>query len=338
MRVVDTFSLPLCFFIFNDTMKKVFPSCFGTFYDRNPWVITWLDVYRMTATNDNYIDANTRLSREARRHGCDDIADELKAGCGGITPAVWMMDGRTESHIRGLTQVCISDTDHVSDDDMHTVKRMAYADSHTLFGGVTNSMRGIRVMYPWMALDEEGKPLPSEFFVWDGAECHSDFLERVRPYHDAAFLMGNEYYSELLGYPWDRHTSDMNRLSFFCHDANAVFNPHAEPFVVRPEHVIRQKRSNTTYEAPRQRLYQLNDDENVFDKVERWVSRDVVYVEGSRNRYIVRCCLLLRDFNVAPEIVLQWLNVRFPDYETETTREAIVRSVYKPPNPRRGSF
>lgn len=240
-----------------------------------------------------------------------------------------MEGGRNEKYVRGLTLVCISDTDHVGAEDMEDVKEKAYGDVHTLFGAVTNSERGVRVMYPWIAVDENGAVIPQEFFIWNGREEHSEFLARVRPYHDAAFYEGNTYYSELLGYPWDPHTSDINRMSFYCHDPRAVINPRASPFVVTPQMVNRFVPRTTVCEALRPRSYHLNGDENVYDKAERWVSRHVIYAEGSRNRYIVRCCLLLRDFGIDQTTCMEWVNVRFPDYETETRRSIIVRSVFQ---------
>lgn len=67
---------------------------------------------------------------------------------------------------------------------------------------------------------------------------------------------------------------------------------------------------------------------NVYELVERWVSRDVAYAPGTYNRYVSKCGYLLCEFGVSEQEATQWCITRFPDYDASQLR-SVVSSCYR---------
>lgn len=295
-------------------------SVLYSFYDKSPKSMLLSSILRMHTDTNGEVYERTMRSRKARNEGNIDEAKKLKSKTPMYIPAVLCKGGRTEDCITALTGCCISDTDEIPLEDMPRCEQIAKTDSHTLFANVTNSERGIRVIFRWVAVDENGEVIPDTFFVWDGKEAHDEFIARVKPYHSAAWKVGNAYYAERLGHPCDEHTKDINRLSFMAHDPKAVLNEEAEPFVITPDMVEPYKRQchATTHHAAGSQIKSHYFSEgrfsNVFDLVEDWVSRDVAYTMGHRNQYITRCMFLLCEFGVLKEGAIFWGVRRFSDY------------------------
>jgi len=298
------------------------PTLFFGFSDRMPRLTTWTALHKMMTEQGSRVYNNTLLSRQLRQQGQEEEARRLKQSCGAYTPSVMCRGGHDTSHIIGLTQCCISDTDHIPPERMEQTVKLASADPHTLLCGVTNSETGIRVIYRWETDKDEA------FFTWNGREPHEAFLKRVLPYHNVGFKLGNMYYANLFGFPFDQQTSDATRLSFLCYDANAVLNLEAEAF--RVPHLVEQLSTAPSRQVPlRMRPSPfLNRDSSVFDNVESYVSRTTIYAPGSYNRYVSRCLYMLAYLGVGEGEALEWVLRRFADYRERDLR-SMVKSVYK---------
>lgn len=311
-----------------------FPSSFPWFGARDEaFPATWQQIFAMTTNPLNPICQLTHLSRKARAEGDEEEAKRMKAACGGFTPAVFCVGGRREDNIRALTQHCICDIDGVPSHMMPELKQLAALDPHSLLTFTTNSQHGIRTVFPWVGVNEDGEPVAPSAFVWnEKEETHAHFLERVLPWHSVAFRLGNEYFADLLGMDYDAHTSDAVRFSFYCHDAHATLNLHAMPFVVHESVVesIRRKERSRFIEEERHRKEKREDGSaSPFELALRWVGRRLTYVRGHRNQFIVQCIYIVRDLGVSLAEAEAWADREFADYENEHTRHSIVRACYK---------
>lgn len=67
---------------------------------------------------------------------------------------------------------------------------------------------------------------------------------------------------------------------------------------------------------------------DVYELVERWVSKDVTYAKGSYNRYVCKCGYLLCEFGISEAEATQWAINRFSDYKSCDVK-SIFRSCYR---------
>lgn len=310
------------------------PSSFPWFGARHEaYPVTWEQVFHMTTNPRSHICQLTLQSRKARKEGDAEEAKRLKSACGGFTPAVFCVGGRREDNIAALTQHCICDIDDVAEHMMPELKALAASDPHSLLTFTTNSERGIRIIYSWVGVSEDGEPLDASAFAWrEGEETHAEYLERILPWHSVAFRLGNEYFADLLGMEYDSHTSDAVRFSFYCHDADATLNLSAMPFVVHESVVenLREKTRRKHIEEERHRKEKRDaGSASPFDLAVKWVSRRLTYVRGHRNQFIVQCIYIVRDQGVSLAEAEAWVDREFADYENEHARHSIVRACYK---------
>lgn len=133
----------------------------------------------------------------------------------------------------------------------------------------------------------------------------------------------------------DPSGSNIDRACYLPYDPEAYINLHAphKPKinlrlwldVKRGQQQTKRKQTGRYEGKPR----------DVFERVERWVSRRTVYAPGTYNRYVCSCGYLLCEFGVAESEAEDWAVNRFDDYDSCQVRN-IIRSCYR--NGRFGSL
>lgn len=256
------------------------PSFFRHLGDRMPKEIGWDEVYRLVR-EDGQVENNTNRYRDCVMQ--DDVkgAERWKAASGAITPCACCEGGHAMANLVRFTSIGMVDLDDVSDDRLPEVMAKVKGDEHTFMAWVTTSGHGVRVLFRY-SFSQAPADGPAPTFA-------------------DAFRRGNDYYARLTEVSVDEHVKDATRLSFLAHDAEAVWNPDATPFTVRP----------------------LDITERSIQEVEE---RGLRYVEGSRNAYISSVSYLLNRYGMSESEAVEWAKRRFPDYEGT---EGVVRSCYK---------
>lgn len=135
-----------------------------------------------------------------------------------------------------------------------------------------------------------------------------------------AFTYGNEYYSRLLGLPYDHQCKNVGRISTIAYDEELYYNPDATPFIVKLEEkksVGRPKKGTKVERVEAAVLRELEQ-------------RGVVYEVGSHNKYISEACYKMNRYGVTESDCMKWALERFSDYhEAGNDVASIVRSCYQ---------
>lgn len=182
--------------------------------DKQPLHVAIAHLAEYVRSDENliFIDSQAKKCFEA-----DDMAGfrswKKKLPCSSI--ATLMEGGHSKASIVGFTGLCMCDFDHLAGDDMEKLVALVNGDPHTVLSFRTVSGHGIRVV---SAFEVEGKPLSQV--------AEPDYL--------VAFHHVNQYYSMLLGVPFDAAPKDASRVTFLTHDPNVFFNEKAVPFAIHP--------------------------------------------------------------------------------------------------------
>ena len=208
------------------------PSVFRTYGDRRPVNKSWSEIHRMICSEGSVIQVNTVRSREERMNGNDRLAAQLKEQCGMFTPGCQCDGKRCVDNIRALSMCGMCDFDHLPEDRMQELLQWVRATPHTMLAYVTNSGCGIRVIFRYMFVTEDGAYDDAQWVFNAAGETHQEFVRRATSAFQQAWRVGNDYYSRLIGYPCDESCKDVVRASFFCFDKDAYYNADSEPFVI----------------------------------------------------------------------------------------------------------
>lgn len=200
----------------------------------------------------------------------------------------------------GLTAV---DFDHIPDEDMSNVKKVLGNDPHSLFGFVSPSGNGLKII---IRHDNTSPAL-----------------------HDLLYPQFIYYYRELLGIPYvDTSVKDVARATYLAYNPEPYYNPHALIFhldasLVEPVRDSKRPASSTNQTVPKgtvpmtnmmrekNRLYQMTwRDKTLMDYIQRhqWNRFPEDFEEGNRNNSLLRkarqLCLCGVDYNLALEKLL----------------------------------
>ena len=209
------------------------PQYYSHFASKQPIQMTWQQVLDEVRSTCNTLYHTTLRSRQLRSEGHEKEANDLKRKSGCILPAGCCQGGRDAKNLVALTLFGMVDIDHIPTDQMAEVLRRVKADAHTYFCAVTNSQQGIRIIFRYQVVNEaDGELWPEARFQKQPDEEQSAYLARVTPYYRAAWEAGTRYFAELTGHPSDKSCKDIVRLSFLCHDPDALLNRDAEPLTL----------------------------------------------------------------------------------------------------------
>lgn len=308
--------------------------------DTAPTVISLAEVHRITTEPASRLARQTYMSRKLRSEGRTEEANRLKSSTGLYIPSGIYVGGHGKECLRSMSCLVLSDFDHVPPERMNEVVHRIRADPHTALESVSNSAEGIHVVSPFVLLDEHGQAVAPEHLAWDETLPHPDYLAMAEAIHAEAYETAMSHYEQLLDWPRDTQTSNINRGSFFSHDPEAYYCAAAAPFAIslesvrhriEAERLARQRAAQEQRARAKARLKTHGGSvrhTNPFDIVESWVERDIPYVEGSRNLYMFRCCSALHQYGMDSATIAQWADARFADL-TARERSSTVRSACK---------
>ena len=232
--------------------------------------------------------------------------------------------GRQTTHVTRVTGLSICDIDHVVSEKvkvnsekiataMNTMFQKIIADPHTVLAYRTISGEGFRIIFCYT--DEQG--MPSE----------NGILYR------AAYRKGNQYYAELCGVAYDGQCGDITRLSGIAHDADAVLNLNAEPFIITDDEAAAANTAADTESGKRRKDDPVGTHHAEVDAA--WAvielmlaKRDITYGPGTHHHYVMHATHLFNHFGVPKEEVMAWAAQNWCDYD-QKQRESIIHWVYQ---------
>lgn len=336
------------------------PGLFRGFFARESVPAGWDEVFRhLTGGGLREATERYRATREWRH----------KASLPSLMPACATNGrGKEETDVTGLTGVSMADFDGIPSAVLETVRAAVNADPHTLLSYVTVSGEGLRVLFRYEAEElscrqgtergglsgaEEasGESRAAEAGVSggaagaggrDGSGGEAGLTPEEKRLYAEAFLQGNCYYADLIGYGFDEKCANVNRLSALCHDPGAFRNEAAVPFLVEageassavsggdaPSSAAAGAFRSGRADAPSRPDTALSADAPVslvafaVRSVER---RGDFYVKGNRNQYLMRCLMRMNRLGV-PQAEAEGWALSHDLGEAETRR--IVRSCYR---------
>lgn len=236
------------------------------------------------------------------------------------------------------------------------------------FCGVTFSCRctyrnaqGIVGLTPYMVLDFDGKDLRVAYpdydiesilcgmRTWllsdpnlcaellftspngDGLKVVLNVGDRQGLSHKDCFTAIAAYLKDRYGMPVDKSGSDVTRLCFLPYDPRCYIRPEGKAaFAPKVDLRAWLRKSMVDFivtNPPCDNSFG-GKSQNVFELIERWVSRDVSYAPGTYNAYVSRCGYLLCNFGVPEPEATQWAIQRFPDYKADMLR-SVISSCYR---------
>ena len=221
--------------------------------------------------------------------------------------------GKQTTHVSRITGLSICDIDHVEHDKMEEVKRKILSDPHTLLAYQTVSGEGFRVI-----------------FCYADAGGHSP--ENAILYR-AAYKKGNAYYADLCGVSYDGQCSNITRLSGMAHDAEAVLNLQAEPFLISDDEAAAANTAADTESGKRRKEDPVGshhaDVETAWPVISQMLSkRNIDYGKGTHHHYVMHAAHLFNHFGVAMDEVILWASQNWSDY-SQQERDSIIHWVYQ---------
>ena len=221
--------------------------------------------------------------------------------------------GKQTTHATRVTGLSICDIDHIERGKMEEVRCKIWADPHTVLAYRTVSGEGFRVIFCYS--DEQGSP-PANGILYR-----------------AAYKKGNQYYADLCGVAYDGQCSDITRLSGIAHDAEAVLNLEAQPFLITDDEAAAANTAADTESGKRRKEDPVGthhaEAEAAWAIIEQMLAkRNIAYGQGTHHHYVMHAAHLFNHFGVPKEDVLEWASQNWCDYE-QKQRESIIHWVYQ---------
>lgn len=275
-------------------------SLLKSMYDTQPEIVSLDSIYQFLILET--FRSDTEKHRYYKSAGQKKEAQGVKDKMMNIAPSVLLSGGKSEGDVTEYTGLGMADFDHVPADDLGRCLRLLDIEPHVVLAYVTISGEGIRVIY------------------------HTDVTDAR--YHSNVFLQGNDYYSRLLGYPYDTKCGNIARTSILCHCPQAVYHVQAEPL-----HIHLSLPGEAGSISPKKKKGRPSKCHTAaVSEVEQTILQQLdedgkTYTEGHYNEYVSAMCYLMNRYGVGEDEALTWLVERFADYEPSKL-ESMVRSVY----------
>ena len=272
-----------------------------------------LDTILWWIRQDKSVAEKTELYRNmARAITPDEAKKKVKeAMMPAFSVAVLFKDrGRQTQHVASVTGLSLCDLDHLEAVD--EVFERLKADPHTLLLYRTISGEGLRCIFRYA--DEHGQP-PENALLYR-----------------AAYARGNAYFARLAGKDYDGQCGDLTRLSGMAHDAEAYYNPEAEPFLITDAEAAEANLDPSTEPGKKRKdepagTYQTTAEE-AWPLVEKMLAkRDVVYGPHTHHAYVMHAAHLFNRFGTAEDSLTAWAAQAWADYGRKE-RDGIIRWVY----------
>ena len=237
--------------------------------------------------------------------------------------------GKRSTHVTRVTGLSICDIDHVEQSKMEEVRSKIWNDPHTVLAYRTISNEGFRVIFCYSnepddscSTDATVSSNPPVFIPPDNAIAYR-----------AAYRKGNNYYAQLCGVDYDGQCSDLTRLSGIAHDAEALLNLKATPFLITADEAAAANTAADT--EPGRRRKEDAAGTHHAEVEEAWAlisqmltKRGVAYGQGTHHHYVMHATHLFNHFGVPLDQLLQWAAQNWCDYD-QRQRESIIHWMYQ---------
>lgn len=279
-------------------------NLFKDFFSKSPTVSTLENVVNLIKY-DEKLKVFTESYRQTK-------VKDVKNQCQMFAVACLFEGGKAKQHVKSLTQVGLSDLDHVPPENLEEAKRRIIADPHTLLAYTTISGEGLRIIFsyempPGLTLQEQIK------------------------FYSSAFATGNAYYEQLLkgllSEPPDPACKNITRLSGLCHDPQVSYCPNATPFTIGEIAAYHQKNLQVNKEEQRIRRIQAFYDKTIRPKLE---AENITFEAGKHNNYVMRVGYWLAEKRYNKSSVLKWAKQTFAEYEGT---EQVINSCFSSVSP-----
>ena len=246
--------------------------------------------------------------------------------------------GKQTTHVTRVTGLSICDIDHVDRNQMDEVRRKIQQDSHTLLLYATISGEGFRVIFCYSGVPQKEQksqkdPTADNISVISDISAGQFSPPENGILYRAAYKKGNQYYADLCGVAYDGQCSNITRLSGIAHDAEAVLNLLAEPFLITDDEAAAANTAADTESGKRRKEDPVGthhaEAEAAWAIIEQMLAkRNIAYGQGTHHHYVMHAAHLFNHFGVPKEDVLEWASQNWCDYE-QKQRESIIHWVYQ---------
>lgn len=269
-------------------------SFFQNKSDKAPLEIPFEEVFKLIRSG-RYREI-TEKYRYFKQAGLEQDAGNIKKKCTAFLASTLCEGGHGSACIRAYRPMATCDLDNIPEEEMERCCNLLFENPYVILSYITISGHGIRIVYRTDVTD-------------------------IR-LHPQAFTAGNQYFSQLLGVPYDKQCKNANRLNFLAFDPQAYWNPEASIFhipVTPTEKKAAKGRPRKRYKATAEAAATV-----IAAILEK---QGKVYANGSYNDYVSSALYLMNDFGVPKEEAREWACRYFSDYDSDAL-QCMVRSVY----------
>ena len=215
--------------------------------------------------------------------------------------------GHAKDKAVGWTGLALCDIDNFDSPDLLEVafERLSQ-DPHVILMYRTISGRGLRIIYWYQR--ENGEPIDDS--SWRGA-----------------FAVGNEYFANLAGHPFDADCNDFSRLSGMAHDEHLFLNYEAEPFLVPNDLIVSENCEFQEHGRPRKNFAPGTfhpEPEDVWPRIEEMLDeKNLKYEAHQHHDYIMHASYLFNRYGVPLDSLLVYASQIWSDYPKDERERAI---------------
>lgn len=225
--------------------------------------------------------------------------------------------GRKATDIVQATGLAMCDIDNLDEETVDGIKLKVCQDPHTIICYKTISRRGVRAIFSFRRVQDDGQLLH--------INCEA---------YPAAWKKGNEHYRQLTGVPYDKACSDYSRLSGMAHDADVYYNKEAQPFDISDQEMLDASNEAAPPEAGKPRKVFEHGSQQASAN-EAWIPvqrimnhRGYSYSPGHRHDYLVQASYLFCRFGVDREELKTWAAQEWCDMPQDE-RDNVIAHCYK---------
>lgn len=146
-----------------------------------------------------------------------------------FSPTAQFYGGKGRTNVMGLTDICFLDYDHVEEDKLAQAIQTLREDKHTLLACRSVSGDGLHLLIRYKFQNREQPGI-------ENMTCN-----RMNFTYGSVFKTISRHYAQRLGFPIDKHGSNMERLCIISYDSELYYNPSAIPFILVYEQRKRTK-------------------------------------------------------------------------------------------------
>ena len=302
----------------NKILISVYPSCHSTLAHND---VTLAEVYDKIRNNEELRQRTLNYRKAIEANLPAKQLKKLKAEqFPMLMPAARFKGGRDMEHLESYTYMCQCDIDNLPPDMLEEAKRRVRMLKFVAMYHVSMSGHGLHIYYFYQ--------IPN-----------SGFTPQV---YQQAFIQGNECISNSIPADYDAAVGKANHGSSICHDPDAWFNPDAEPFKVDMTLNAKKRGKNDRISNASRITEEMWPAawtvEKVFAFAQQCVNKSSTgeFVQGNRNKYLVRLAMTLSDFGMQQAHAAQLMEQEYASQYGEESIPSLVEGCYKTAAPMHG--